>query len=190
MFYFASVVETNDVQNYRLEGYLSYDATNRRQRFIWRETKNNQVQEYERLFLEKQNVLYQYNIITKTCSQIQNFEWKAYDVPKDSTFIGASYIGAAAVPNGNLVTNTWAKNFTDTQGATYEFIGIWSNAGCIPLRSIVSGPNFGIARSNFYDITPGIQSKTKIQYKHFHLNKIVHVLRSKCFRSSSTMPLN
>ena len=166
------MIETNDIKNFRLESFISYDSVNRRQRIIWKETRNNQVQEYEKIFLEKQNVLYQYNILTKTCSKINNYVWKSFDVPEGSTYFGSSYIGTSAIPNGNLVANVWAKNYTDSTG-TVEFVGMWSDAGCVPLRAIVSGgADFGISRTNYYDITPGIKSEILILEEKNKLSKV------------------
>ena len=153
------------MKSFKLEGLISYDAVYRRQRFVWKEKIGNQFQEIDRLFLEKQKVLYEFNVLTKKCSKIENFEWKDYSVPLTSTFLGSSYIGSSAVPNANILTNAWAWNSTDAKGNNIEIIGVWTDIGCIPIRIEGTGPEFGTARSNFYDITPGIKSKIMVKIK-------------------------
>ena len=140
-----------------MEGFLSYDAVYRRQRFVWRQFSNGEVEEYDRLFLEKQKILYEFNIQKKQCTKTEGFNWIDYSVPKDSKFVQSVYIGAAAVPGANILTNVWTYNTTDTQGNNISVIGRWTDVGCIPVS--VEGLDFSTPHSSFFDITPGISGK-------------------------------
>ena len=113
---------------------------------------------YDIIYLHSQKIQYVYDLKAKTCTkQTIDREWRDFGIPKNATSLGESYIGSSGVANAGLLTTIWQDKFEDDKGNEYNYMGVWTYEGCLPVYLITSSQGGGVDRHvSFYDIIPGI----------------------------------
>ena len=130
------------VSNATFRGRVAYDSVYRRERLIEEYVLGSEDDVFENLYLHNLQIEYQFNLKTKVCKkQPITRPWRDFGIPQNATYLGESYLGSSAVPNGNLLVTIWKDQFIDSQGDTASNYQI-----CLLLfwNFILSGVDFKI----------------------------------------------
>jgi hypothetical protein len=150
-------IEYNDRLGFYLNGNLSYDATNQRQRIVYFVDVLSWEARYDSIYLFNENVKYVYSLTSQKCyKRPLKYAWKDLGVPKEAKFGRQSYLGAPSIPNENLLTNVWYGPITDRHGRNIYYSGRFTPTSCLPVQIFYMSKLLGTTALNFIDISPGI----------------------------------
>ncbi|ESP01905.1 hypothetical protein LOTGIDRAFT_151437 [Lottia gigantea] len=134
--------------------FIAYDAINKRQAIF--EEENVIIpgrQFHEFLILNNENVMYDYNLKTKTCTKSIPRPWRNFAIPPNATFENEFSIGG---PSEMVYAQEWSDRIPFRQREMW--LGVFSLKDCYPIREVVIA-NSNITQTittNFYDIVQGI----------------------------------
>lgn len=149
----------DDVRRETVRARITYDSIYQRERIIEEYRLNTTQGAVDVIYLHKQNLMYVYNLNTKSCQRkTSDRPWREYGIPKNATSLGESYLGSAAVPNANVLATLWGDTFVDPKGNKVYYRGVWTYEACLPI-SIVHYSDKGDLNSHvaFFDLSPGIR---------------------------------
>ena len=173
------------IQNANIRARFAYDAIFKRQRIIEEYVLGQEDDFYDVLFLYNQNVQYVYSFKTKKCVKLPiNMPWVDFGIDANSTSLGESYIGSAAVANANVHITMWQNQFVDFN-ENIDYFSIWTFEACLPVTIHYKAEKARLdQRYNYYDLVPGRISKIIFYLKfifHFYGFCILNLI-SKAFR--------
>ncbi len=141
-------IEFNDRLKFYLNGNLSYDATNQRQRIVYFVDILIWEARYDSIYLFNDNVKYVYSISSGKCyKRPLKYQWKDLGVPKEAKFGRVSYLGAPSIEGENLLTNVWYGPITDRHGRNIYYSGRFTPKSCLPIQIYYMSPLLG---KNYY----------------------------------------
>ena len=104
----ASIYDSNEEQNFGLEGRLTYDATYHRERIIDEVEEGAEDDFYDNIALFDLKVEFIYNFKARNCTRRPiTRPWRDLGVRGNDTSYGEAYIGSSAVPGAGLLITIW-----------------------------------------------------------------------------------
>lgn len=141
-------------------GSFSYDAINKRERFLTDIISGGNFSQTNTVYLYNQQTEYIYDVVAQTCTKKSiTSPWINAGVPKNATLVSTGYIGAEAIQGENIQIAYWSAEIQSTTvpGEIITFTGVFSLKACLPIFSIYESPSLGRIRYGFFDIVPGIK---------------------------------
>ena len=104
----ARIFDSNEQQGFTVEGRLSYDATYRRERLVDEIDEGTTANYFDTVALFDLQTEFVYNFRFRNCSRRTiTRPWRDFGIRANDTSYGEAYIGASAVPGGNILVTIW-----------------------------------------------------------------------------------
>jgi hypothetical protein len=102
------VYDTNDEQNFRVQGRLTYDAQGHRERFLDEIEQGSLDESFDTITLFDLQVEYVFNFRARNCTRrAVTRPWRNFGINPNDTSYGEAYIGSSAIPGASVLTTIW-----------------------------------------------------------------------------------
>jgi len=104
----ARLFDINEQQHFRVEGRLSYDATNHRERIVDQVDERRQEDFYDILALFDSKIEFVYNFKARNCTRREiTRPWRDFGIRGNDTSFGERFIGSSAFPGSGVLVTIW-----------------------------------------------------------------------------------
>ncbi|CAF4316606.1 unnamed protein product, partial [Adineta steineri] len=154
-----TVFDSNEQEKLVVQGRLSYDARNHRERILEKIAIGHQNNSYDRIALFDSQIEYIYDFNAQNCTRRSlTRSWRDFGIRSDAQSYGEAYVGTAVIPGLGLLVTMWGANYTTSSNDTIRDFGSWTYQHCLPVNLIRYSQKYGRTQTTFFNIIPSISN--------------------------------